>query len=112
MLGLGDPLRGYGLRMMQNFVTDFAFVQTIDELQWYFHNWLRCTLSLSRAISTSCAQRSATKNPQILEVRSPSSAGARVKKTRVSGRENQANTAAKATARERVMYGYMRSLRK
>src|SRR5467141_5446060 len=61
MLGLGDPLRGYGLRMMQNFVTDFAFVQTIDELQWYFHNWLRCKLSLSRAISTSCAQRSATK---------------------------------------------------
>ena len=65
MLGLGDPLRGYGLRMMQNFVTDFAFVQTIDELQWYFHNWLRCKLSLSRAISTSCAQRVGNQNPQI-----------------------------------------------
>jgi hypothetical protein len=30
----------------------------------------------------------------------------------ISGRENQANTAAKATAREQFMYGYMRSLRK
>jgi hypothetical protein len=66
-------LRGYGLRMMQNFVTDFAFVQTIDELQWYFHNWLRCKLSLSRAISTSCVQRVGNQNHKFssCEVRVP-----------------------------------------
>jgi len=33
-------LRGYGLRMMQNFVTDLVFIQTIDELHWYFRNQL------------------------------------------------------------------------
>jgi hypothetical protein len=41
----------------------------------------------------------------------PAGAGAQ-KKREFPGRENQANTAAKATARERIMYGYMRSLRK
>jgi hypothetical protein len=33
-------------------------------------------------------------------------------KSVIFGRENQVNTAAKATAREQFMYGYMRSLRK
>src|SRR5262249_36632208 len=41
MLGLGDSLRGYCLRMMQNLVRDFVFIQTIDQLLWYFHNRLR-----------------------------------------------------------------------
>ena len=36
VLGLSDSLRGNGFRMMQNLVADFAFVQTIDELFWYF----------------------------------------------------------------------------
>src|SRR5437773_5221862 len=45
MLGLGDPLRGDGLGVMQNLVADFAFVQTIDELLWNFHERLRCKTS-------------------------------------------------------------------
>src|SRR5207249_6731792 len=56
VLGLSDPLRGYCLRMMQNFVANFIFIQTIDELLWYLHNPLRGKLPLSRAISTFCAQ--------------------------------------------------------
>ena len=36
VLGLGDPLRGNGFRMMQNLVVNFAFVQTINQLFWYF----------------------------------------------------------------------------
>jgi hypothetical protein len=38
VLGLGDPLCRNSFGMMQNFVPDFAFVQTIDELLWYLHN--------------------------------------------------------------------------
>ena len=53
VLGLGDPLCRNGFGMLQNFVTDFVLVQTIDELLWNFHNRLRSKLSLSRAISTS-----------------------------------------------------------
>src|SRR6266516_6876608 len=45
MLGLGDPLRGDGFRMMQNLVADFAFVQKIDELFWDFHERLRSRTS-------------------------------------------------------------------
>src|SRR6266513_3976005 len=52
VLGLSDPLRGYCLRMMQNFVADFIFIQTIDELFWYFHYNSKSNLSLPRKIST------------------------------------------------------------
>jgi hypothetical protein len=37
VLGLGDPLRGNGFRMMQNLVTDFVFVETINKSFRYFH---------------------------------------------------------------------------
>jgi len=37
VLGLGDPLRGNSFRMMQNLVTDFVFVETINESFRYFH---------------------------------------------------------------------------
>src|SRR6266481_2971827 len=37
MLGLGDPLRGNGFRMMQNLVADFVFIETIKESFRYFH---------------------------------------------------------------------------
>src|SRR5437764_1223041 len=53
MLGLGDPLRGDRLGMVQNFVAHFVFVQTIDELLRDFHGRLRSKLSLSQPISTS-----------------------------------------------------------
>ena len=36
VLGFGDPLRGNDFRMMQNLVVNFAFVQTINQLFWYF----------------------------------------------------------------------------
>jgi len=52
MLRLGDSLRSYGLRMMQNFIRHFVSVQTIDQLLWYFHNRLLEKVSLSRVIST------------------------------------------------------------
>ena len=38
MLGLGDPLRGNGFRVMQDLVAGFAFVQTVDESTGYFHH--------------------------------------------------------------------------
>ena len=38
VLGLGDPLRGNGFRMMQNLVADFVFVETINESFRYFHD--------------------------------------------------------------------------
>src|SRR5207237_443837 len=37
MLGLGDPLRGNGLRVVQDLIAGFAFVQTIDDSLGYFH---------------------------------------------------------------------------
>ncbi len=75
MLGLGDPLRGYGLRMMQNFVTDFAFVQTIEELQWYFHNWLDANYHFPARSLLPARSESATKIHKFLELRSLSSGG-------------------------------------
>src|SRR5437762_11390713 len=38
VLGLGDPLRGNGFRMMQNLVADFVFVERINESFRYFHD--------------------------------------------------------------------------
>src|SRR5207253_9912835 len=38
VLGLGDPLRSNGFRMMQNLVADFVFVETINESFRYFHD--------------------------------------------------------------------------
>src|SRR5437660_3602471 len=37
VLGLGDPLRGNGFRMMQNLVADLVFVETINESFRDFH---------------------------------------------------------------------------
>ena len=109
VLGLGDPLRRNGFGMMQNFVTNLVVIQTIDELFRYFHERLQWKLSLSRAISTfqgSC--RGSCQLPyKPAELAQPDSM-----LKNVFARENQANTAAKATAREQFMYGYMRSLRK
>jgi hypothetical protein len=93
--------------MMQNFVMDFVFVQAIDQLRWYFHNRLRQKLSLSSAISTSYAQQVGNQKPQMR-----STSGRQEIEDVIFGHENQADTAAKLAARERVMYGYMRSLRK
>src|SRR5437868_5713296 len=45
VLSFGDPLRGDGLRMMQDLVANPAFVQAIDELLWNFHERLRCKTS-------------------------------------------------------------------
>jgi hypothetical protein len=58
--------------MTQNLIGDFVFIQTLDQLLWYFHNHQK--VSLSGAIST-------------------------------------LYTAAETLRRERIMYGYMRSLR-
>src|SRR4030095_5963493 len=74
VLGLGGSLRGYCLWMPQNLIGDFVFIQTLDQLLWYFHNRLLKKVSLSDAIST-------------------------------------LYTAAKPLRRERIMYGYVRSLR-
>src|SRR5438094_2728401 len=60
MLGLGDPLRGYCFRMMQNLVSHFVFVQAVDELLWYFHSrpsmesYHFPALSLASKLSCSC----------------------------------------------------------
>jgi hypothetical protein len=74
VLCLSYSLRGYCLWMTQNLIGDFVFIQTLDQLFWYFHNWLLKKVSLSDAIST-------------------------------------LYTAAKPLRRERIMYGYVRSLR-
>ena len=41
VLGVGNSLRGYCLRMMKNLIRDFVFAQTLDQLLWNFHNRLR-----------------------------------------------------------------------
>ncbi len=111
VLGLGDPLCRNGFGMMQNFVTNLIVVQTIDKLFWNFHKRLQWKLSLSRAISTfgSCIAVAEADsfpiNQAKLAHRDPAA-------SQTFARKNKANTAAKATAREQFMYGYMRSLRK
>jgi len=37
VLGLGDSLRRYCLGMAKNLIRNFVFIQTLDQLLWYFH---------------------------------------------------------------------------
>src|SRR5215831_11401530 len=53
MLGLRDSLRRDRLRVRQDLVLHFVFIQTIDQSFWYFHNRLRLgKYHLPGAIST------------------------------------------------------------
>jgi hypothetical protein len=104
VLGLGDPLCRNGFGMMEDFVLDLVVIQTVDELFRYFHERLPMeSITFPRYLYFRRDCRGICQLP----LRNQAEL-----KNVISGRENQANTAAKATAREQFMYGYMRSLRK
>src|SRR5438094_2183533 len=88
VLGLGDPLGGHGFGMMQNLVADFIFIQTIDELFWYFHEQLQWETITST---------------DDLYFRVTVSTRGKPRSSLLSLAKNRADTAAKAATRERLL---------